>query len=143
MQTTILNLTQHVATADQVAAGVVEQPHPAVKPLLNFDTMPTMQEIQLRALKIARIAAEEIALESAEIERHGQGDIDSILALQQERKALIGGAPFLMSSLEEALKNVGLTPVYAFSVREIVEVQKEDGSVSKQNIFKHLGFIEL
>ena len=125
MTAPILNLTQHTATADQVAVGVIEQPHPAVKPLLNFNTLPTLAEIKLRASQIAAIAADEIALENA------------------ERKAMIAGAPFFMSSLEEALKNVGITPVYAFSVRESVEVHNEDGSVSKQNVFKHLGFVEV
>ena len=125
MTAPILNLTQHTATADQIAVGVIEQPHPAVKPLLNFNTLPTLEEIKLRASQIAAIAADEIALENA------------------ERKAMIAGAPFFMSSLEEALKNAGITPVYAFSVRESVEVHNEDGSVSKQNVFKHLGFIEV
>ena len=125
MTAPILNLTQHNATADQIAVGVIEQPHPAVKPLLNFNTLPTLAEIKLRASQIAAIAADEIALENA------------------ERKAMIAGAPFFMSSLEEALKNVGITPVYAFSVRESVEVHNEDGSVSKQNVFKHLGFVEV
>ena len=143
MTAPILNLTQHAATADQAAAGVIEQPHPEVKPLLNFTELPTLEEIQARATQIATIVANEISAENAEIEKYGQGDIDSIIALQTQRKAMIAGAPFFMSSLEEALKNVGITPVYAFSVRESVEVHNEDGSVSKQNVFKHIGFVEV
>ena len=34
------------------------------------------------------------------------------------------------------------TDLYAFSVRESVEVHNPDGSVSKNNVFRHLGFIE-
>ena len=56
---------------------------------------------------------------------------------------MIGGAPFLMGALESELKNRGIQPMYAFSVRDSVEKQNPDGSVTKQNVFKHAGFIEV
>ena len=55
---------------------------------------------------------------------------------------MIGGAPFFMSALERALLDVGITPLYAFSIRESVEKAAEDGTVTKINVFKHVGFVE-
>ena len=46
-----------------------------------------------------------------------------------------------MAALEAALREKGLTPVYAFSLRESVEETLEDGTVRKVNRFKHLGFV--
>lgn len=117
----ILNLTQHKATAEQVAAGVVDLPTTAaeeLKELLTFDDLPGRVEIIRRACAIARLAAE-----------HGA------------TKAMIGGAPFLMSALEEALIYRGIVPLYAFSRRDVVESVQEDGSVKKTAVFKHLGFV--
>lgn len=135
----ILNLTQHTATLDQIAEGVIEQPHPEVKALLNFETLPTVEEIQQRANDIAEAIARYLAIERKEIEE--RGDVDSLLALQAPKRALIGGAPFFMSALESALIQIDVQPIYAFSQRESVEVHNSDGSVSKQNVFKHVGFI--
>jgi len=56
---------------------------------------------------------------------------------------MIGGAPFLMSALEDALVIAGITPLYAFSVRESVEAEQADGSVRKVAVFRHLGFVEV
>jgi len=53
---------------------------------------------------------------------------------------MIGGAPFFMSYLEEALRYRGLTPVYAFSQRESVEQVIDDKTV-KTSVFVHKGFI--
>lgn len=117
----ILNLTQHNATPEQVAAGVIE-PTPEVKArireLLTFNELPAPGEIAARAEELARIAAE------AEAEA-----------------AMIGGAPYLMSALERALIEEGVEPLYAFSRREIVEEKTEGGEVRKVSIFRHLGFV--
>ena len=48
-----------------------------------------------------------------------------------------------MSTLERALAEVKVTPVYAFSVRESLETVSDDGTVTKTNVFKHVGFVEL
>ena len=116
----IMNLTQHVATKEQVAAGVVEpMDKKKVQSLLIFNSMPTMSEIKAKAEDLAQIAVDEHCT-----------------------VAMIGGAPYLMSSLEKALKEKGVKPIYAFSVRESVETVQPDGTVVKTNIFKHAGFIE-
>lgn len=117
----ILNLTQHNATPEQLAQGVVDlAPNLAtdVRGMLNFNEIPTTEEMYRRADSIAQIAEEEGATH-----------------------AMIGGAPYFMSPLEGALLTHGITPLYAFSVRESQEITQEDGSVRKVNVFRHIGFV--
>ncbi len=117
----IINLTQHTATDAQLAAGVVE-PTPELKAAivekLNFDTLPSSAEITAAAASLAWLADE-----------------------SGEAVAMIGGAPFLMSPLEEALTLIGIRPLYAYSRRESVEQALPDGSVSKVTMFRHVGFV--
>ena len=116
----ILNLTQHSATAEQVAAGVIAPAnHGAVKALLDFQTLPSVAEVWQRAVQLAQLAK--------------AGGCD---------RAMIGGAPFLMKELEFQLRSVGVSPLYAFSVRESVETTQPDGSVVKTAVFKHVGFYD-
>lgn len=122
-ETAIINLTQHPATAEQQAAGVVDfipEIKSQVCELLTFDTLPTSSEIHARAKKLAGIAA-----------------------AWGFKAAMIGGAPFLMSALEAELNRSDVTPLYAFSVRDSVEQQQPDGTVRKLNIFRHLGFVSV
>ncbi len=114
-----LNLTQHPATPEQVAAGVVEPENKErVRDLLTFNNLPDFGELVERAGKLARIAKDAGA-----------------------EAAMIGGAPFFMRALENALVSLGIRPVYAFSTREVVEEVQEDGSVRKTAIFRHKGFV--
>jgi len=118
----ILNLTQHKPTPEQVSAGVVEpaeEDKQTIRNALTFDDLPTAEKIERRAQALAKVA-----------KRY----CDS---------AMIGGAPYLMSALERALKERGIKPLYAFSKREVVEEQLSDGSVKKTQVFKHLGFVEV
>jgi len=127
----IVNLTQHAATAEQIAAGVVDLPAPereALAALLTFDALPTRQELEDRAADIAELAA---------YNGLGGDDADSPLAAA----AMIGGAPYLMPALEKALRAVCVTPLYAFSLRESIEQVQSDGSVRKVNVFRHAGFV--
>lgn len=127
----IINLTQHPATADQRAAGVVDlqgQELAALKELLTFADLPSREDIAARAEQIAGLAV-----------LNGLGGEDEDPAPLQ---AMIGGAPYLMAPLEWALQNQGITPVYAFSLRETVEQPQPDGSVKKTQVFKHLGFVK-
>ena len=117
----ILNLTQHIATTEQVKAGVFEpKTKEYIQKLLTFDELPSKQEIRKRAKQLASYTK---------------------LTFKGERgKAMIGGAPFLMSELEYWLRKNKIEPVYAFSKR--VSVEKEvNGEVVKTNIFKHIGFV--
>jgi len=118
----ILNLTQHTATPEQKAQGVVEPGDinkRQIQNLLTFSSIPTQREIMLRASVLAEIA-------------DGYG-CDS---------AMIGGAPYLMSALEHELRALGIQPLYSFTLRESVEEPQPDGSVRKVAVFRHVGFVE-
>lgn len=124
----IVNLTQHLATPEQLAAGVVDWPRDeedraTLARLLTFTTAPTAVEIQRRARALTRIAVRF---------RGGPPGTGS---------ALIGGALFFMAPLERALRAAGITPIYAFSLRESVEESAPDGSVRKTATFRHVDFI--
>jgi len=119
----IANLTQHEASAEQLDAGVFNLEGGdcfeggagyALKQALTFDSLPTPEEIEQRADQIAALAI-------------GTG----------ATIAMIGGAPYLMSALERALKASGIRPVYAFTERVSTE---EDGV--KTSTFRHVGFVE-
>jgi len=118
----ILNLTQHTATAEQKKAGVIE---PAQEEkaelilLLNIEKLPCRAILAGRAESLAAIA-----------KKHGVS------------YAMIGGAPFLMPLLAEELARVGIRALHAFSVRESVDELLSDGSVRKNSIFKHVGFVD-
>lgn len=127
----ILNLTQHLATPDQVKAGVIDLPElgrQQLQKLITFETLPDDAELSDRAHAVANLAAQYIEVLEA---RDGE-PINTVL---------IGGAPYFMVPLEIALSHVGLFAVYAFSVRESVETHNPDGTVTKRNIFKHAGFV--
>lgn len=114
----IINLTQHAASSEQVNQGVFNA-EVNLTETLTFDGIPSKAEIKARAEALVTIALE--------------ADASS---------AMIGGAPYLMAPLENALKEAGIRPLYAFSERESVEKTMPDGTVRKINIFKHLGFVE-
>jgi hypothetical protein len=130
----ILNLTQHTATQEQKAQLVVEPRmcKDKIRELLTFEEIPSKEEIEARASELARIAASEAS--------HYAGDTDNMIWIT---RVMIGGAPYLMSALEKALRECGFTPVYAFSRRESVEQPQPDGSVKKTAVFRHIGFVEV
>lgn len=117
----IINLTQHPATPEQIAAGVEDlrgEELEALRKYLTFDELPTRLDIE--------VAAEAIAT----------------LAILEYDAAMIGGAPWLMAPLEAALRRYGVRPLYAFSRREVTEEAMPDGSVRKVAVFRHVGFVE-
>lgn len=118
---TIINLTQHDSTPEQRLGGVVEpSDKQLIRDLLTFNSIPSKEEMAEKASKLADVAVNEKA-----------------------EAAMIGGAPYFMSALEMALKEHGVKPMYAFSVRESADVTQTDGSVRKVAIFRHLGFVEV
>lgn len=115
----ILNLTQHNTSPAQVEAGVVEpEDKQTIKNLLTFDELPTQELLTQRASALAQIAI--------------ASDCQAVM---------IGGAPFFMAPLERALCEVGIRPMYAFSLRRSVDQAQPDGSVRKVAVFDHLGFV--
>lgn len=116
----VLNLTQHDATTEQVAAGVVEPTDKCeVRKLITFDELPTQEQVLAAADLLADLAQR-----------------------MEVAAAMIGGAPFFMGPLERALSARGVTPLYAFSKREAADVPQADGSVKKTQVFRHVGFVE-
>lgn len=131
----IFNLTQHYATPEQVEAGVIEPRgdiRTAINELLNFDTIPTKLELEERAEALSTIAAMYDVFEES----------DSDFELFPDA-VMLGGAPYFMSTLERWCIAQGLTVLYAFSKRESVERSMEDGSVIKEGVFKHKGFVTI
>ena len=119
----IVNLTQHPATPAQREAGVVEPSRRVkerIQAMLTFFDLPDAETIRLHAKALVKITTE-----------------------LGYSKVMIGGAPFLMSTLERLLKTAGVTPLYAFSKRESVEEPLPEGGVKKTQVFKHLGFVEV
>lgn len=131
----MINLTQHTATPEQIAAGVREpDAHKAtIVAALNFDDIPTKADILDRAAKLAKYAEYELLQPTEDYEEW---------ELPPEPAAMIGGAPYLMSALEDALIARGIKTFYAFSRRESVEETLPDGSIKKTAIFRHIGFVE-
>ena len=130
----ILNLTQHPATPDQAAAGVSDPLSgfkAAIVSALNFNSLPDSADIMARAQALATIAT---AMADELVSSGLMGD-------NHAYQAMIGGAPYLMGALERALITRGIFPVYAFSQRESVEEVQADGSVRKNNVFRHAGFV--
>lgn len=123
----ILNLTQHRATPEQIAAGVVDlsdADRASLARALTFDELPAALPLKARAGSIAMMAS-------------------GCFPPGEPRSAMIGGAPYLMAPLELALWAANIRPLYAFSQRESVEEQKPDGSVEKKAVFRHAGFVGL
>ena len=152
MKDIIINATQHMATAEQSNAGVVNMMDTAgLKGLLTFNELPSRTAVQSRAVVIAVMVKEEVL-------RHLQAlpSSDPTIAAAQQLvavgisaplfsilhpKAMIGGAPYLMPALEKELIALGIEPVYSFSERVSEETVQADGSVVKTNVFKHVGFV--
>lgn len=117
----ILNLTQHIATAEQQAAWVIEpSDKKQVQALLTFEQLPSKDGINDRASALANIAA--------------QAEVSAVM---------IGGAGYLLGALENELKSKSIKVLHAFTVREVTETIKDDGTVEKKAIFKHGGFVEV
>lgn len=117
----ILNLTQHDATAEQIAAGVYEpEEKDVVRALITFESLPSEVQIMDRSERLAILAKSERA-----------------------ECVMIGGAPYLMRFLEEELESLRIKYVYAFTRRIVEETVNPDGTVKKVAQFKHEGFVHV
>lgn len=117
----ILNMTQHTATPEQIAAGVVDlvgKQRDKLIALLTFDALPTKAEVQQRAFAISGLAKQAHATH-----------------------VMIGGAPYLMRPLEDDMAWRKISVLYAFSLREGIDEMLPDGTVKKTTMFRHAGFI--
>jgi len=124
----IINLTQHPATQEQKEAGVRDvapELRERLHQLLTFEEAPNVHELRGRAAQLFRIFEDEADWGKE----------------QFWPCAMIGGAPYLMSHLEECFLSESITVVYAFSQRKSVEEQQADGSIVKRTVFVHEGFV--
>lgn len=119
----IFNLTQHAPTPEQAAAGVLQSTK-EVQDLLTFKSLPSREEIWTRADALVGM-----------VKAAGFG-------FPSGTQVMVGGAPYLMAPLVEALKNEGFKPVFSFTERVSVEKDNGDGTVTKTNVFKHVGWVE-
>lgn len=120
-QEVVVNLTQHNATEEQQAQGIVDVSNvQELRYALTFVGMPTKENIVNRAAVIVQIAKANGA-----------------------KKAMIGGAPYLMTELERQLVSAGIVPCYAVSDRVTIEETLPDDSVKKTSVFKHIGLYEV
>ena len=113
----ILNLTQHLATEEQLAVGVVdlsEEDSLILKKILTFDEPPSYAEMMEKAYELVYL-----------VQDHGMG------------KVMIGGAPWFMGPLETALSHYHISFCYSFSKRISVDLPNGE-KISK---FKHLCFV--
>jgi len=123
----ILNLTQHNTSEEQKKAGVFEPAEKEkIRDLLTFSEIPDREEIRMRAYRITKLARKELG---KEIEQARKEDC-------LYPQAMIGGAPFLMGTLEFYLRKESIEPVYAFTKREVIEEREK-----KISLFKHMGFV--
>ena len=124
--TTIINLTQHQPTAEQVTAGVVNLRRDLLESLglcLNFEAQYTKEDLELSAKSI-------IAL----LFHNGSCGIN--------QRVMVGGMPSFMPILEKTLLQAGFRVLYAKSERVSVDQPQSDGTVRKISVFKHIGFYE-
>ena len=94
----IINLTQYPTTVEMKRLGIVDLKESTYKTLLRhvvFMECPDKAKIKEVAKNVAALAY-------------------TASVMYRTNKALIGGDPFLMSSLEKALKKVNIQPVYLF-----------------------------
>lgn len=118
----LINLTQHNLTQEQLkdAVEVGTDVRDEVIKLITFNGLPTAGEIKNNASRLAAICR----------------DIHA-------SHAVIGGAPYFMGPLEQALRRAGIIPLYAFTERVAVEVTNpETGEVTKTSKFNFAGWIE-
>ena len=137
----ILNLTQYHTTTEQERVGVynLDKEHRwELEQLLIFNELPSISEVKRRAEKIANIALKEKRRDHAT-----RTDLEEDIL----HSAMVGGAPYmyiapyLFPHLEAALFKVGIRPLYTFSQR-VVETFEVDGTIHKNYMYKHVGFVE-
>ena len=116
----IINLTGKFTTCEQLEVGVFapeDEDVDKIKELLVFQKYPTENDIEKRAKALVDIANKYEVL-----------------------YAMIDGPSFFMSSLEKALKNDNIQPLYSFGKMITEEVEYPDGVINNTR-YKHEAFI--
>lgn len=119
----LVNMTQHQATPDQLAAGVHDltaEGRTILSKNMTFSSPPSRETLLSCAEYLIQII---------------EGEYPNATTV------MIGGAPYLMAPLVERLTAHGIAAIYSFTKRESVDVHNADGSVTKNAIFKHVGWV--
>ena len=119
----LINLTQHLGTEDQYKDGMIELSKEAkaeLIPLLNFEEIPTKEEMLYRAYTLISKAI------------INQPDNDGFV---------IGGAGYFMPYLISWANKFNRKCYFSFTKR-MSEEKVINGSVVKTQVFKHLGWVE-
>lgn len=125
----IINLTQHPFSQDQlnefalagITADNIIDTNDTLKAIITFTGEIDVAIIQEKANQLSEYIAQYV------------GDKSCL--------AMVGGAPFFQMAVNVACLNHNVLPLAAYSERVSVESVQADGSIAKQNIFKHKGFI--
>ena len=120
----IINLTQHNATEDQVAAGVIDlqgDMKAALVAAITFPPIYTKADLVMAARVVNELIRDHVGM-------HGQ--IDGVM---------IGGMPSFMPVLETLLMSKGIKVGYACSERVSKDIPQADGTVKKVAVFAHVG----
>lgn len=145
---TIINLTQHVATEDQVAAGVVNVQDNFTATLKNLLTFPATYDVYMLIVRAQAVAA--IAYDSWNASCQAAADADTRPLSSTDdaymdywyhssKECMIGGMPSFMRHLEDALIAKGFKVGYACTARVSIDVPDGNGGVKKSSVFKHVG----
>lgn len=125
----IINLTQHPFSQDQlnefafagITADNIIDTNDTLKAIITFTGEIDVAVIQEKANQLSQYIAQYV------------GDKPCL--------AMVGGAPFFQMAVNFACMDNGVLPLAAYSERMSVESVQSDGSIVKQNVFKHKGFI--
>ena len=118
----VINITQHTPTPAQAAE-------------VTFITLP--DEIRAQVIDLITFAPDEVAYETL---TQRADTLAKIAANSGADVAMLGGAPFFQSFLENALLARGIGFCYALSERVARDEIQADGSVRKVSVFEHAGF---
>lgn len=127
----ILNLTQHAATPEQLAVGVVDvgpDVRSDVDKLLAFDDVPTATDLDMRAHLFARLAM------VCWCTRNPRGG--------QLPRVMIDPPVYLASAIERNLIEFGIEPLHSFAKPTLtITSTNDDGETVKTLVTEHVGFI--
>jgi hypothetical protein len=153
----ILNLTQHAATPDQLTAGVIDL-DPARQATLRDLLTVDVEKVSLSYLPdhldsrvdgILSLIWPELrdgtynaCREAVDLYEIAE---DTFAGYNAARgpvlEAMVGGMPALVDRLVKRLRSIRCRPLYALSNRVVVEQAMPDGTVRKTAEFRHVGFI--
>lgn len=145
---TIINLTQHQATEDQVAQGVVNLEGALLSGLKAYLTFPAVYDKKFLVNNAQKIA--DIAWDAWNANCHAAAAADErpLCSTDDEyanywyhspREVMIGDMPSFMRHLEDALIAKGFRVGYACTARVSVDKPDGKGGVEKTAVFKHVG----